>query len=246
MYELVVATAPETPTGADVVVTPTVEDLNGDPIEGAPEFNFTYEGIASAGDTTITVVDPSPTTATPPQGFSLLGMDDSSALFDFHTTAELVAGTTVEICIDYSGMDIAGDPTDLIFAHEVGGVWQDITSSNDLGNEIICGITDSFSYFALLEVADPVQLLSGLMAAVQTINANNGILNSLDAKLDAAESALSDAKANNDHSAMNVLMDAFINHVEAQRDKHISTEEADKLINLALDIVAVIEGGLAL
>jgi len=28
--------------------------------------------------------------------------------------------------------------------------------------------------------------------------------------------------------------------------KHISTEEADKLINLALEIVAVIEGGLAL
>jgi len=173
-------------------------------------------------------------------------MDDSSALFDFHTTAELAAGTTVEICIDYSGMNIAVDPANLIFAHEVGGVWKDITSSNDLGNEIICGITDSFSYFALIEVSDPVQLLGGLMETVQTINANNGILNSLDAKLDAAQSALSDAKANNDNAAINVLMDGFINHVEAQRGQHISNEEADKLISLAVEIVTVISGEVSL
>jgi hypothetical protein len=243
MYALNPETSPETDVGEDVLVQPTVEDLDGNPLTDAPEFNFTFEDIDGVGETIITVIDPSPETTTPPLGFSILGLNDGSALFDFHTTATMAPGSTVEICIDYSAMDIAGDPADLIFAHEVDGVWQDITSSNDVGEEIICGVTDSFSYFALLEVADPIQLLEELIQAVAALNAKHGIVNSLDAKLSAAKKALQDAKANRDLSAINVLMHSFISAVEAQRGNQILEAEADHLIALAMGVAAAIEAG---
>jgi len=143
-------------------------------------------------------------------------------------------------------MEIQGEPADLIFAHEVGGVWQDITSSNDLQNQIICGVTDSFSYFALMEVSDPVQLLNELIADVATLNAKNGIINALDKKLETAQDALQQARANNDLSAINTLMNAFINHVEAQRGKEITIAEGDYLIEHATEIVLVIAGAVSI
>lgn len=245
IYSYIPSTDTSTPVGDDVEVVPTVSDPSGNPVSDAPEFKFSFESIDTAGDTTVTVVDSSPETTTPPLGFSILGFNDSSALFDFHTTATMVPGSTVEICIDYSSMDIAGDPADLIFAHEVNGEWVDITSSNDVGQEIICGVTDSFSYFALFESADPIRLLEDLIQAVAALNAKHGIVNSLDAKLGAAKQALTDARKNNDLSAINVLMSSFINAVEAQRGNQILEAEADDLISRALEIIAAIEGGVS-
>lgn len=231
-----------TPVGQDVVVNPPVLDADGETVVDAPDFQFTFQGVDGSGETTVTLIDPSPETTTPPAGFRLIGMDAGSALYDFHTTATLAPGTTVEICVNYSAMNIQGDPADLIFAHEVNGEWVDITSSNDVGQEAICGVTDSFSYYALLEPADPIQLLDELIQAVAAMNARHGIVNSLDAKLSAAKKALADAKQNNDLSAINVLMNSFVGAVEAQRGMQILESEADHLIDLALEITAVIEG----
>ena len=79
------------------------------------------------------------------------------------------------------------------------------------------------------------------MELVIGINASNGIINSLDAKLESVKKALEDLNANNDGAAINSLQ-AFINAVEAQRDKQITTEQADYLIANAQRIIASLTG----
>ena len=123
---------------------------------------------------------------------------------------------------------------------EVAGVWENITSSNDTVNMILCGITDAFSLFAIAEIDDPVAVLADLVDLVSTINANNGISNALDSKLSTAEQALADANLNNDTAALQVLMNAFIESVEAQRGKQISEAEADALVTKAQEIAQIL------
>ncbi len=89
---------------------------------------------------------------------------------------------------------------------------------------------------ATFRFGDPISLLQDLMTAVTNINANNGIINSLDAKIDAALNALDDLNANNDGAAINTLQ-AFINSVEAQSGAQIDPDEADLLISLAQLII---------
>ena len=57
----------------------------------------------------------------------------------------------------------------------------------------------------------------------------------LDSKLDAALDALVDANFNNDGAACNSLA-AFINAVQAQRGKKITSAQADQLIASAREI----------
>jgi hypothetical protein len=86
-------------------------------------------------------------------------------------------------------------------------------------------------------------LINSLIDDVVSLNLSNGIDNSLDAKIDAAMKAIEDVNSNNDVAAINA-MQAFINSVEAQRDKQISTDDADALIAKAESIIALISGGI--
>ena len=78
-----------------------------------------------------------------------------------------------------------------------------------------------------------------LIAQVEVLNLQQGINSSLDVKLDAAFQALDDINANNDVAAINAL-EAFINAVEAQRGKQITEMDADALIAMAEDIIAML------
>jgi len=80
-----------------------------------------------------------------------------------------------------------------------------------------------------------------LIDKVADLNLQQGIDNTLDAKLDTALTALDDVNANNDVAAVNAL-DAFINAVEAQRGKKITDVEADTLIASAQAIVDLLAG----
>lgn len=82
----------------------------------------------------------------------------------------------------------------------------------------------------------PTEQLNNLISLVQTFNLQQGITNSLDAKLDAAVSALDDINASNNQAAINSLQ-AFINAVEAQRGNKITNEQADQLIHDAQLII---------
>jgi hypothetical protein len=82
---------------------------------------------------------------------------------------------------------------------------------------------------------DPVSAVEALTAAVVGMNLQNSIANSLDTKLAAALELLSDVNVNNDAASCNSLQ-AFINSVEAQRAKKITTAQADQLIATAQEI----------
>jgi len=89
---------------------------------------------------------------------------------------------------------------------------------------------------------EPEQLLADLIDYVAGLNFQNGIANSLDAKLDAVLQALDDLNENNDVAAVNAL-NAFINAVEAQRGNKIPEEDADALIDAAQQIIDLLTNG---
>ncbi len=88
----------------------------------------------------------------------------------------------------------------------------------------------------LLRETDPRSIIQGIVNTVMELNINNGISNSLDAKLNSALSALDDLNENNDVAAINSL-NAFINAVEAQRGKGLTVEDAENLIAQAQAII---------
>jgi hypothetical protein len=141
----------DTLPGEDVLVLPPPEDENGNLIEDAPDISLKFGDIEEGGETNVVITDPGPGSTAAPSGFRITGFRGKPLLFDIETTATLADGSTFEVCIDYSAFDIAGDPSNLTLSHEVDGRWVDITTSNDTSNMILCGTTDSFSYFAILE-----------------------------------------------------------------------------------------------
>ncbi len=80
-----------------------------------------------------------------------------------------------------------------------------------------------------------------MIATVISLNLQQGISNSLDAKLGAALQAIDDINQNNDGAAINTLQ-AFINAVEAQSGDKIATEDADALIATAQAIIDLLSG----
>jgi hypothetical protein len=81
----------------------------------------------------------------------------------------------------------------------------------------------------------PSDLLAALINVVQGFNLNQGIANSLDVKLQAAENALGAMKANDITTACNQI-GAFINAVQAQSGNMLTVDQANQLISLANQI----------
>jgi YVTN family beta-propeller protein len=78
-------------------------------------------------------------------------------------------------------------------------------------------------------------LITGLVNFVSTLNLQNGIANSLDAKLQAAQASLAAAKANNLNTACNQI-DAFINAVIAQSGNQLAVDPTNQLLVQAAQI----------
>lgn len=89
---------------------------------------------------------------------------------------------------------------------------------------------------ATITVLTPAQATQNLINLVQTYNLQQGIENSLDAKLNAAIGALNDLNAHNNTAAVNALQ-AFASAVNAQRGSHITDAQADELIQDAQQIL---------
>ncbi|QYZ65943.1 MAG: hypothetical protein OI74_07230 [Gammaproteobacteria bacterium (ex Lamellibrachia satsuma)] len=75
----------------------------------------------------------------------------------------------------------------------------------------------------------PANMLIDVIEAIVTLNIQEGLTSSLDAKLDSAIAALDDMNTDNDVSAVNRLY-ALISAIEAQRGKKITDTDADLLI----------------
>jgi len=80
------------------------------------------------------------------------------------------------------------------------------------------------------------QRILALVQDVEALNFQHGILNSLDAKLEAAVQALDDVNQCNNVAAINTLR-AFINAVRAQSGNKLAEEEANDLIAQAQAII---------
>jgi hypothetical protein len=91
--------------------------------------------------------------------------------------------------------------------------------------------------FNVIVVGAPSQL-TALIALVQSFNLRQGIANSLDVKLTDVAGALNAANAGNTATACNKL-GSFINEVQAQSGKALTTAQATQLINAALQIKTV-------
>ena len=87
----------------------------------------------------------------------------------------------------------------------------------------------------------PSKLIERLIEDVKHMNLQQGIDNSLDAKLEATLAALEALNAEQRNDAVNKLS-AFINEVEAQRGKKITQEHADYLASEAQRIIDLIKG----
>jgi parallel beta-helix repeat protein len=88
-------------------------------------------------------------------------------------------------------------------------------------------------------IITPAQAIDGLIGIVEAMNLQQGIENSFDVKLEAAQDALVAANAGIREDAVNKLK-AFVNAVEAQRGKVVTGEQADQLVNYANRIIAVL------
>lgn len=124
-----------------------------------------------------------------------------------------------------------GTSSDFIWTHFGGTIW----SPNDNAD-----IPDSFYAKVTTAESDPIALLIALITTVMELNLNNGISNSLDAKLDAAFHALDDMNENNDVAAINAL-GAFINAVQAQSGGKIPIADADALIADTQEIIDLLQ-----
>ena len=129
--------APNTSTGSNVIIQPEVP-------AGAPPIGLTFGAVTQAGETSVTVIDPTttPDAPLPPSGFVL---GDPPIYYDIETTATFTGEVTV--CLNYTGATF-GAGTPRLF-HFTGSVWTDITTSVDTVNNVICGLTSSFSPFAI-------------------------------------------------------------------------------------------------
>jgi hypothetical protein len=87
----------------------------------------------------------------------------------------------------------------------------------------------------------PAQAIQNLISVTGDFNLQQGISNSLDAKLQSAYDALNAANGGNINAAINKVQ-AFINEVEAQREDKITSEQADILIGLAQQVIASLGG----
>ncbi|MBN8592930.1 MAG: hypothetical protein J0M33_14315 [Anaerolineae bacterium] len=87
----------------------------------------------------------------------------------------------------------------------------------------------------------PAQAIQNLINVTGSYNLQQGINNSLDAKLQSAYDALNQANGGNVNAAINKLQ-AFINEVEAQRDNKITGSQADILIGLAQQVIVSLGG----
>jgi sugar lactone lactonase YvrE len=211
-----------TADGPGAVATPV------DMTTGLQNVTLTFDNALTPGDTTVAS---STTGPEPPTGFQLA---DGNVGVYYEITTTTTFADQVEICVNY-GSGSWVDENNLRLFHFKNGAWRDITDSIDTINRIICGRTNSFSPFAVFELQaglDAIGLLELLVIDVADLNLANGINNSLDAKLNNAIDALSDANANNDGAALNA-MQAFINAVVAQSGQAISAEEGNQLIATA-------------
>jgi hypothetical protein len=125
-----------TSVGGNIVVQPI------DPTTLTTPVTVTFDKIMMGG---VTFTTTSQAGSPPPTGYSL---GQPSIYYDLSTTAGFSG--KLKVCIDYSEIRFRQDGQIKLFHYENSN-WMDITSSLDTGNDMICGLSESLSPFAIFE-----------------------------------------------------------------------------------------------
>jgi len=132
----------ETPVGANVPVSPV------DTTTGQTVTDLSFTSVTEDGATTVSSKELAGGEE-PPAGFKL---GDPPVVFDINTSASFDG--PVQVCIDYSSFNIADEASLRLYHSEDGVNWNDITTSLDTVNDVLCGEAASFSLFGAFET-DP-------------------------------------------------------------------------------------------
>ena len=140
LLRITVLTPLTTAVGNDVVVTPGATP-GGEPVP----VTITFETVTQSGVTAMAAIDPATVAAAQhlPPGFSL---GEPPVYYDIQTTA-LFSGP-VTVCFNYAGSSFSGFPR-LLHYEAALATWVDITTSADTSASVVCGLTASFSPFAV-------------------------------------------------------------------------------------------------
>jgi hypothetical protein len=141
-YEIYLATPGNTPPGQDIVVAPG--DCLGGSVGGTP-VTLSFEQVDVVGNTTLCT---SLRGTSPPSGFERIS---PSTYYEIKTAA--THSGNIEVCIDY-GNDYPDENKLKLFHQSEGQPWQNVTSSQDTENNIICGTVTSFSVFSIFAPED--------------------------------------------------------------------------------------------
>ncbi len=126
-----------TPLGNDVTVDLLDEDLN-------VRASVTYTEVRQPGQTILT------TPFTPPvpvSGFVVNDPNDPAIYFEITTTAVYVP--PIEVCLHYDEQNLPGPEASLRLIHYDGSSWVDVTTSQDIAQNILCGEVSSLSPFVI-------------------------------------------------------------------------------------------------
>lgn len=215
-------TAP-TPVGSNVTVSP-VSDVS-----------VTFTQVTQAGDTTVAKTITGPTL---PAFLTQVG-----PYYNIETTATYTPGITLTINYDQNDVDPA-EEKDLLMAKLIGivGIAEVELVGGDVNEafDTVAASLDALSVYSVVLITDPPAAIEALIVKVQSLNLKQGIENSLDVKLAAAQDALEEARRNATINASNKLQ-AFVNEVNAQSGKALTVEQADELGAWANSIIKALQ-----
>lgn len=138
-----------------------------DATTGSTPITLNFGDVETPGLTTLTTASTGPT---PPSSFVL---GDPPTYFDISTTATFDEDLGVEVCIDYAEAGVTfPDESALRLIHYDAGTdsWSDITTSLDTVLNRICGLTHSFSPFAVVLRAYSVSRFASPADPTPTVN----------------------------------------------------------------------------
>jgi hypothetical protein len=152
-----------------------------------------------------------------------------------HNPGQLAFDSGGDLFVGCSGYTPDGTDVVRFPRGELQGIAGSVEASS-LEQDRFSGPSNGGGFLAFRPAEDAGSLLLGLVDDVEALNLDNGISNSLDAKLGNALAALDDLNENSDVSAINRL-GAFVSAVEAQAGKGITASDAAILIAQAQGII---------
>jgi hypothetical protein len=141
--------SPNTPAGSDISVP-----LNGGTAALAG-IGITFSSITSGGTTSVVTTTAGPP---PPTGFKIVGLAQVPLYFNINTDA--IYSGELTVCLRYDETQVAGPEANLKLMQRVDTGFDNITTSVDTANDIICGTTTHLSIFV---VAEPPAAVGGIV-----------------------------------------------------------------------------------